>query len=104
MANIKVTSMEELPTPLKTFVTFANRLEKMTWKIQWQKRVSFRYCINKYSISAFVFVLNHWLSGAFKADLSDFFLKIGIHSLQLYEALSYKKRSTKKITGYKKSV
>ena len=48
----------------------------MTCKIQWQKRVSLGYCINQYAISDFVSVLNHWLFGLFKTDLSDFTLPV----------------------------
>ena len=70
MVNVNVLSMEELSTSLETIgwklFSFANRLEKMACKIQCQKKVSFRFCIDKYSISAFVFVLTHLLSSPFK--------------------------------------
>ena len=76
MVNVNVLSMEELSTSLETIgwklFSFASRLEKMACKIQCQKKVSFRFCIDKYSISAFVFVLTHLLSSPFKTDLSDF--------------------------------
>ena len=55
MANISVISMEELPRSLETKLETLFHLP-IDCKIQWAKRVSFRYHINKYSTFAFVFV------------------------------------------------
>ena len=73
MANINVISMEELSTSLETIdwklCFICEQIGKDDLQDPMVKKSKFSLLYKQ--ILAVVFVLNRWLSGPFKADLSD---------------------------------